>query len=148
MTHPDITRFAGEYRWLSNFWPAPIPYGNITFPTSEHAYQAFKSQDPEVWKIVAALPTPGMAKRYGSKIVLHPDWDSFKVETMRRILVIKFQNPELKAKLIATGDAQLVEGNTWGDLFWGVDTTMGVGSNQLGKLLMGIRDGLQGKSHG
>jgi predicted NAD-dependent protein-ADP-ribosyltransferase YbiA (DUF1768 family) len=67
---------------------------------------------------------------------------------MRRILVIKFQNPELKAKLIATGDAQLVEGNTWGDLFWGVDTTMGVGSNQLGKLLMGIRDGLQGKSHG
>ena len=40
--------------------------------------------------------------------------------------------------LIATGDAVLIEGNTWGDRFWGMvrnDSGMWVGENWLGRLL-------------
>ena len=61
-----------------------------------------------------------------------------KIDIMRQVLKSKFtQNPELKAKLIATGDAELIEGNNWNDRFWGV--CRGVGQNHLGKLLMEVR---------
>ena len=49
--------------------------------------------------------------------------------------------------LMLTGDKRLVEGNTWGDRFWGcVQETPGgvwVGRNELGRILMATRDKLQ-----
>lgn len=38
---------------------------------------------------------------------------------------------------LATGDAILIEGNTWGDRFWGV--CEGFGQNHLGHVLMRVR---------
>lgn len=29
------------------------------------------------------------------------------------------QNSDLRAKLLATNDEYLIEGNTWGDKYWG-----------------------------
>jgi predicted NAD-dependent protein-ADP-ribosyltransferase YbiA (DUF1768 family) len=42
--------------------------------------------------------------------------------------------------LLATGDAEIQEGNTHGDLYWGVDLHTGEGENVLGKLLMKVRE--------
>jgi predicted NAD-dependent protein-ADP-ribosyltransferase YbiA (DUF1768 family) len=56
---------------------------------------------------------------------------------METLLRQKFAHPELRAKLKETNDAELVEGNWWGDRFWGV--CRGEGENHLGKLLMKIR---------
>ncbi len=56
---------------------------------------------------------------------------------MAGLLVQKFQHPELAALLRATDDAELIEGNTWGDTFWGV--CKGKGANNLGRMLMEIR---------
>lgn len=39
------------------------------------------------------------------------------------------QNEELKQKLLATGNEELVEGNNWGDTFWGMVNE--VGENHL-----------------
>lgn len=47
------------------------------------------------------------------------------------------QNPNFADKLLATGDAHLEEGNTWGDRIWG--TVNGSGANRLGIILMQIR---------
>ena len=59
---------------------------------------------------------------------------------MEEIVRAKFgQNPVLADKLLATGDTLLIEGNTWGDKFWGVDTRVGQGENHLGKILMKVR---------
>jgi hypothetical protein len=44
-------------------------------------------------------------------------------------------------RLIQTGDAYLIEGNTWGDQYWGVCD--GQGLNSLGLLLMETRLVLQ-----
>ena len=44
----------------------------------------------------------------------------------------------MASRLINTGDAILIEGNTWGDTYWGVCD--GVGENRLGKLLMEVRE--------
>ena len=60
------------------------------------------------------------------------------MDVMRAVLAAKFSDPDLQACLIATGDAELVEENTWGDRFWG--RTRGVGKNMLGHLLMELRD--------
>lgn len=69
-------------------------------------------------------------------------FDKYKIAIMRSILYLKFAIPEMRALLLATGDAELIEGNTHGDTFWGcVKTPNGVwyGENWLGRLLMEIR---------
>ena len=43
-------------------------------------------------------------------------------------------------KIVDTEDMELIEGNSWGDTFWGVCD--GVGENNLGKVLMRVRDRL------
>jgi predicted NAD-dependent protein-ADP-ribosyltransferase YbiA (DUF1768 family)/hypoxanthine phosphoribosyltransferase len=68
-----------------------------------------------------------------------PEWENIKFKIMLELLQIKFQNPDMMQKLKDTGDKYLVEGNDWGDIFWGVDN--GVGKNMLGLALMYIRDG-------
>src|SRR4051812_21328901 len=40
-----IAEFQGEYRFLSNFWPATVEFEGIRYPTAEHAYQAAKTLD-------------------------------------------------------------------------------------------------------
>ena len=61
------------------------------------------------------------------------------VNDLEEIVEEKFrQNPKLAEMLLATEDAILIEGNTWGDKFWGVCN--GVGENNLGKVLMYVRD--------
>ena len=57
---------------------------------------------------------------------------------MRDALIQKFSDKKLQKKLIDTGDAELIEGNWWGDKFWGV--CEGEGENHLGKLLMEVRE--------
>lgn len=130
----NITEFFGEYRWLSNFWASPITFGDITFPTVEHAYQAAKSTNPDEWKYIASLPTAKRAKGAGSVVKLRPGWDDMKIDVMRELIQAKFLHDDLREKLLATGDAELIEGNYWGDTFWGV--CKGKGQNNLGKLLM------------
>jgi ribA/ribD-fused uncharacterized protein len=133
-----INEFRGPTRWLSNFQSVEIEYEGITYPTTEHAYQAAKTLDPEERYIISKLPTPGAAKKQGRLLDIRPDWDSIKFDVMLEITRKKFSNLELKAKLINTGDQELVEGNNWGDTYWGVCN--GIGQNNLGKILMTVRD--------
>lgn len=136
-----IESFQGEYRFLSNFWHVYVRYDGELYPTVEHAYQAAKTLNPEFRKAIA-YATTGEAKRMGRQVPMRPDWDSIKIDVMRDLLRQKFtEEPELRELLLATGDAELIEGNTWGDYFWGVCN--GEGQNNLGKLLMEIRDGLR-----
>lgn len=138
-TKPTIDRFAGERRFLSNFWPTKIEYDGHIYTSSEHAFQAAKAGIERDRQFVADSKTPGEAKRRGRSIKLRKDWESIKVDVMRQILKIKFApDSELGRKLMATAGARLVEGNHWGDTFWGIDDRMG-GDNRLGLLLMEIR---------
>lgn len=132
-----IDRFDGEYRFLSNFWKSPVEYDGMLFESVEHAYQAAKTLDWDQREWVRSAPTPGKAKQYGRNVLLRPDWEEIKIGVMRGLLEQKFADAKLQAKLIATGNAELVEGNFWHDTFWGVCN--GVGDNHLGKLLMEVR---------
>jgi ribA/ribD-fused uncharacterized protein len=135
---PRIDSFRGAFAFLSNFYPAPFTWNGWEWPTSEHAYQAAKTNDPEVARRIQACLTPGLAKRAGKVLVLREGWDEIKVATMREIVTAKFAaHPALAHQLAATAGAELVEGNTWGDRFWGVSG--GIGANNLGRILMWVR---------
>lgn len=132
-----ISRFDGQYSCLSNFYPSPIQIEERLYATVEHAFQAMKTLDENDKDSICAAATPGIAKRMGRKVKLRSDWEDIKLEVMKNLLFSKFGDPVLLEKLKLTGNANLIEGNTWGDRFWGVCD--GVGENHLGKLLMQIR---------
>ena len=132
-----IDQFKGEFHWLSNFYNCPVPFEGLTFSNTEAAFQAAKCLDMKERERFLGL-SGGQAKRLGRRVELRSDWEEVKIDIMRQVLKSKFtQNPELGEKLIATGDAELIEGNNWNDRFWGV--CRGVGKNHLGKLLMEVR---------
>lgn len=140
-TDRTIDKFGDAWRVLSNFYPTPVVYKGLTYPTVEHAYQALKTTDRETQDFVRGLSTPGQAKRVGKMVDLREDWDDIKLQLMEDLCRIKFTTNEFcKSRLLDTGDAELIEGNTWGDVYWGV--CKGVGENHLGKILMKIRQEL------
>lgn len=135
-----IDSFEGDYRWLSNFATAPVELDGVLYPTVEHAYQAAKTLDIHQRYRILDL-TAGQAKRYGRRVTLREDWDDIKLDIMQELLEHKFSITLYKNKLLATGCEEIVEGNTWGDTFWGVCN--GEGRNELGKLIMRVREKLR-----
>ena len=136
-----INSFRGESSFLSNMSESSFKFGDQTYPTVEHFFQAMKTTNTTERAKILAAKTAGEAKKIGRTVTLRSNWNKIREEVMEAGLRAKFQqNPELKQKLVDTGFADLIEGNTWGDTFWGqVD---GKGENKLGKLLMKIRDEL------
>jgi ribA/ribD-fused uncharacterized protein len=137
----QITSFSGEYRFLSNFWLCKFLYQGYEWPSAEHCYQAMKRIDHDYWiKILDPSVTPGKAKRMGAAIDMDVLFKPNRLNYMRGIVTAKFdQNPDLMELLKSTAPAEIIEGNTWGDTFWG-QCPIGTGRNELGKLLMSIRD--------
>lgn len=136
-----IDKFTGDYAFLSNFATAVFRYEGILYTSVEAAFQAAKTDDRELKRRLAQY-SPVEAKRYGRKIKLRSDWDDVRVSIMKDLLRLKFSSDMFghRQALLNTGDAYLEEGNNHNDTFWG--TWNGVGENQLGKLLMEIRDEL------
>lgn len=136
-----IHSFQGPHRFLSNFWAASVEFEGQIYPSVEHAYQAAKTLNPNYRDQIRQAPTPSKAKQIGAHVPLRMDWEQRKLSIMRDLLQKKFKNKKLAHLLSATGSANLVEGNTWGDYFWGVCD--GFGENHLGILLMEIRAKIQ-----
>lgn len=137
----EIKGFHGEYRWLSNFWPAEVVLVNDSFPTAEHAYQASKCYLPGDYLLILMAKTPGEAKKLGRKVKIRDDWESIKLQIMESVVRYKFtKNKDLGKKLVETGDAYIEETNNWGDCYYGVCN--GKGENHLGKILMKVRSEL------
>lgn len=133
-----VDSFRGDFGFLSNFYETSVWVDGERYPSVEHAYQAAKSSDPMTKKMIRESARPAVAKKLGYSCQLPADWDTKKLTVMRDLVRKKFENPLLRSLLLATEDASLVEGNTWGDKFWGV--CRGVGHNHLGKILMEVRE--------
>lgn len=132
-----IKEFQGEFSFLSNFYLAPVEYEGEFYPSVENAYQAAKTEDKALRRAFIEV-TPAKAKKMGRKLRLRRDWDQIKERIMEMLLFKKFSvHQDLSDKLLATGTAGLVEGNWWGDRYWGVFD--GEGKNRLGILLMRVR---------
>ena len=134
-----IDNFRGEYFFLSNFFSAPVEWEGLIYLNSEAAFQAAKVLTVQE-RMEFIYLDPSRAKRRGRQVKLRDDWEQVKYGVMEEIVRAKFtQNEWLGKKLLATGTAELIEGNTWGDTCWGIDLRTGKGKNHLGEILMKIR---------
>lgn len=132
-----INQFRDDYAFLSNMYDCPVTFEGLTYGSSEAAFQAAKCENQRD-RIPFTHLTGREAKRKGRKVVLRKDWDAVRLSVMETVVRNKFtENPDLKDKLLATGNAVLIEGNHWHDTFWGICD--GVGENHLGQILMNVR---------
>ena len=148
MSENEISAFRGPHDFLSNFYAADVEFEGAEYPTIEHAFQAAKSLDFAERRAIKNAKTASEAKRMGRKIKRRADWFDISLVIMETLVRQKFTRyPELKSKLLETGDAKLIEGNNWNDRFYGAvyNTTSGewVGENHLGKILMKVREDLK-----
>lgn len=149
MSKVQITAFTGEYHFLSNYCACPITIDGLTYRSAEAAFQAAKCNVPIDRAAFCTVP-PNVAKAIGRKIKLRKGWEKERDGIMADVIHAKFsQNPALAQALIDTGDAELIEGNTWNDNYWGMcgctrcrsEGTKGL--NKLGQILMAERTRLQ-----
>jgi ribA/ribD-fused uncharacterized protein len=146
-----VASFRGDYHFLSNFFLSNVLYDGYVYPSAEHAFQAAKvggsAEEIEVFRAeIRDASSPARAKYMGRQVTLRSDWEEVKVAVMSQVVMQKFAaNPTLRRKLVNTGKAQLIEGNTWGDRFWGAEWERGKwqGENMLGKILEGVRERLR-----
>jgi ribA/ribD-fused uncharacterized protein len=143
MSTNAITEFRGAYTRLSNYAICSVWFDGHIYNSVEHAYQAAKSLDEDERRAIRHLPTANQAKKAGRRVTIRPDWEAVKVEIMRGLLREKFAQEPDRTVLLGTGRRELVEGNWWGDRFWG-QSPLGNGENWLGRLLMEIREELRG----
>ena len=140
MNTKDILEFSGEYRWLSNFYPCVVELDGVQYPSTENAYQAAKTliiRERKDFPNVSAAHS----KKMGKLVTKRKDWDSVKLSVMQDLLWQKFTQDRFKELLLKTGNTKIIEGNTWGDVYWGVCD--GKGKNHLGVSIMKIRTALQ-----
>lgn len=142
-TKPEtITEFRDKYYCFSNFGPGKVTVFGYTFDNGEAAFHSQK--DVSRAQDFVGLD-PSAAKKLGRRVKLRPDWENVKDKVMKEVVTAKFtQNKDLQKILLDTGDQILVEGNTWGDTYWG--KVNGHGINQLGKILMEVRASLRSQS--
>jgi ribA/ribD-fused uncharacterized protein len=147
-----------EYKELTNTYEAPMQIDGITFPTVEHYYQYSKAKmfgDADVEKKIMKTPSAKSVKGFGKKVknFKQEEWDEKKDSIMKVALKAKFtQHPELKKKLLDTGDRPLAEANPRGK-YWGIGTSADTskakdpakwpGKNVLGKMLADLRTELK-----
>jgi len=149
---------SAQYGWLSNFHH-PILLKDDEghqYYSLEAYFQAAKYArrgDASILrKFTGQAVTPGQAKSRGGRRgepMTEQEvkaWNSGRrVTVMKKGLQLKFQDPELREKLLGTGCKVLIE-NTGRDTFWGA--TKKGGCNVLGQLLMQVRDEIRQPEQG
>lgn len=111
----------------------------FTFNNAEAAFHALKQSPYDLNTIGQFTTLSGSeARALGRSVPLRVDWDDVRIPLMLHILRAKFSNPGLMQELQDTGTSYLVHQAPW-DNFWGNGRDQR-GTNQLGKLLMAIRE--------
>ncbi|KAK3922824.1 Retrovirus-related Pol polyprotein from transposon 297 [Frankliniella fusca] len=140
-----IVSFTGNFEFLSNFYPVQLEFEKKIWPSVEHAFQGAKTDNENDKERIRNAATPAMAKRMGRFVDLKENWESLRNEVMLELLWEKFKhNTDLALKLLSTGEREIIECNTWCDMYWGQCTCpkhrYKIGLNMLGKMLTQIRD--------
>ncbi len=141
---PPLDHFEGEYYCLSNYYdPVSVTVDGLTYRNSEAAFHAYKTTDMNKRREFTDL-NPDAAKKKGRHLDLPSDWDDIRIDVMKKVVRAKFtQHPDPAKKLPATGNRELIEGTKWHDTFWGIDLNTRKGDNNLGKILMALREDLR-----
>ena len=156
---PPVFFFAGspelnEFKEFSNMHDAPVLIDGIKFPTVEHYYQWSKARlfgDEEAQQKILKSASPKTAKTLGKKVKDFNEerWNAEKVGIMSRAIKAKLmQHPDIRKKLLDTGDRRIAEANPRSK-FWGIGTSYNTskatspekwpGKNTLGQIYEDLR---------
>ena len=145
----------GEYKTFDNQAEYPIQINDTKYPSVEHYFQAQKAlefDDKEIYEKIMKTPSGKAVKALGKKVrnFIKELWDSKRLEIMMKGIRAKFiQHPELQKQLLETGNKKIGEADPR-NTYWGIGTSINTelskdpskwkGQNQLGKILMILRD--------
>jgi predicted NAD-dependent protein-ADP-ribosyltransferase YbiA (DUF1768 family) len=126
-----ITSFKSEYSFLSLEYPYRIDFRGDLYPTLLHAFLAARATNSMDRTYIRRNSSTAKALKRGFKVAWRADWDVVEYQTLLVLTRVKFPpGTKLAAKLLDTGDAELVEGK--------------VGITQfLGPVLMKVRADLR-----
>ena len=137
------------YGYMSNWYLTRFQYKDVEFISSEQALMWSKAiifGDIETADKILKESNQRKIKDLGRQVQGYNDaeWSSVRYNVMVTILMEKFgQNPDLKKKLLETGDEQIFEASPF-DGIWGIksiDANLKIdGENLLGKALMEVRN--------
>ncbi len=142
--------------FLSNFYLTTFKDDRGLIFTSVEQYMHFEKavlfKDKDIAKKILNSTTPLDAKRLGRKVQNFDDkiWSINKQQIVKKGLLYKFQQEDLKEKLLKTEDSIIVEAAPR-DRIWGIGMSQTNalknkdkwGQNLLGKLLMQVRSELE-----
>lgn len=132
-----------EYQEYDNFWVAPFVEDGVTFLSSEHYYQYHKCVNDHDKSMIHNASVEDVYS-IGQTVELVHDWEEKKLDVMFNGNWLKItQNESLKQKLVTSVGEIYVPCNAFGSLFWGSGINR-EGKNWNGKILMAIRDRLNG----
>merc|ERR1712232_826338 len=110
-----IETFNGPNKWLSNFSWSSLDFEGERYPSVEHAFQAAKlrtNEERRSWGFTRSDLTFGEANRLGCQVTLREDWREVREAVMAACLAAKFADPALRARLLATGNHELIDGHS------------------------------------
>lgn len=138
---PDvINQFKDEHAFLGNRFPCRLAWQGLAYGSAETAFQASKCEDVTQRKVFANCSTDKAVQK-GKELIPFPGWEESQLDVMESVLTAKFeQNPNLMKMLAETGNSLLTNGNNKQETFWGVDLYSWMGENNLGKIIMKIRE--------
>ena len=151
----SVFPFRADSNPLSNFFKCTIDYNGHAFKSSEHIYQFTKCmflKHDDLANLIYTTETPRDVKALSDKLNKHErmaEWSNIKVDVMRKILRAKWNcSGRFRQTLMATSNMTIAEATS--DTFWGVGVAPNLalhtkpahflGLNQLGKLLMDLRN--------
>lgn len=124
------------YYYLHNCYPCNILYKGLTYQCLQSAYEAQKESNKiHKLKYINVDGYTAMILSTNLNTVLDD-------KIFYRLLKIKFENTELREKLLSTKNAKIIYYNTWHDCTFGICTCEkcnSIGDNKLGGYLMRLR---------
>lgn len=136
----DIKGFKNEYEFLSLGYKHNITYAGITYTNSEAAFFAQRVKDVNARAKYSRL-SGNKARAKALQAEPSDTWDEYKDYILKDLMVLKFEDPLLRKKLLDTGDKRLLNINTYRDSYYGIYENKGY--NILGKILMEVRDAIR-----
>ena len=150
-----FTKVALPYGWLGNMAPLPLQHRGKCWRTAEALFQALRFEDEAIKEAIRAAKSPMRAKWIAQRfiklskhtVVPQSAQDLAHMEVVLRLKLE--QHPELRWKLLATGNRALIEDcsrrPSGSGMFWGAARRDGKwrGANTLGRLWMKLREELR-----
>lgn len=124
-----IDNFIGEYSFLSNDFLHDVVMEGMIYPSTSHAFSAAKTLNQLDRARIRDTKDANKAKQISETLDPRYDWDDLRDTIMFSLLEEKFASTELRKKLMATNNAEII---THDD------------NNYLGRFLMQLRKEIKG----